>query len=265
MPTEREKSKVRPVHEVRLGRIKAAIWENQTENGTRHNVTFSRLYKDADAWKDSDSFGRDDLLVLAKAVAAVNAVRGERGFVEHLRSSSDPTILAVLAEDGVACLGVVVAAAGVLLSWATGSSWPDVVATFLIGLMMGFIALWLGYRNRDLILGRAIPSDVQDACVAFLEGQPAVQRVHGVKTRIVGAAEFRFHAEIDWNGSWFGERQADWLAENAGRLGDDAQRRALARELGERLTEDIGDETDRIEAELLRRHPELRHLELEGD
>ena len=26
----------RPVHEVRLGRIRAAIWENETENGTRH-------------------------------------------------------------------------------------------------------------------------------------------------------------------------------------------------------------------------------------
>jgi hypothetical protein len=37
-----------PVHEVRLGRIKAAVWENTTENGVRHNVTISRLYKDGD-------------------------------------------------------------------------------------------------------------------------------------------------------------------------------------------------------------------------
>ena len=58
----------RPVHEVRLGRIKAAIWANSTENGTRHNVTFTRLYKDDqnNQWKDSQSFGRDDLPLLAK-------------------------------------------------------------------------------------------------------------------------------------------------------------------------------------------------------
>ena len=56
----------KPVHEVRFGRIKAAIWENATENGSRHNVTFSRLYKDGDQWKDSQSFGRDDLPLLAK-------------------------------------------------------------------------------------------------------------------------------------------------------------------------------------------------------
>jgi len=59
-------SKQKPVHEVRLGRIKAAVWENDTQNGTRHNVTFTRLYKDGDQWKDSASFGRDDLPLLAK-------------------------------------------------------------------------------------------------------------------------------------------------------------------------------------------------------
>ena len=56
----------KPVHEVRLGRIRAAIWENETQNGLRHNVTFSRLYKDGDQWKDSSSFGRDDLPLVAK-------------------------------------------------------------------------------------------------------------------------------------------------------------------------------------------------------
>ena len=55
-----------PVHEVRLGGIKAAIWQNETQTGVRYNVTFSRLYKDGDQWKSSDSFGRDDLLLLGK-------------------------------------------------------------------------------------------------------------------------------------------------------------------------------------------------------
>ena len=59
---------VRPVHEVRLGRIKAAVWENETQNGVRHNVTITRLYRDGDVWRDSSSFGRDDLPLVAKVV-----------------------------------------------------------------------------------------------------------------------------------------------------------------------------------------------------
>lgn len=63
--TKRSEAK-RPVHELRLGRIKAAVWENDTEQGVRHNVTLSRIYKDGDKWKDSASFGRDDLPLVAK-------------------------------------------------------------------------------------------------------------------------------------------------------------------------------------------------------
>lgn len=62
------KSKQQPVHEVRLGALKAAIWENETSVGTRRNVTVSRLYKDGEEWKQTESFGRDDLPLLAKVV-----------------------------------------------------------------------------------------------------------------------------------------------------------------------------------------------------
>lgn len=63
-----QKTKSKPVHEIRLGRIRAAIWANNTQNGTKHNVTVSRLYKDGDDWKDSSSFGRDDLPLVSKVV-----------------------------------------------------------------------------------------------------------------------------------------------------------------------------------------------------
>ena len=60
-------TKLRPVHEIRLGAVKATIWPNETANGMRHNVTFARLYKDHDdQWRQTDSFGRDDLPLLTK-------------------------------------------------------------------------------------------------------------------------------------------------------------------------------------------------------
>jgi hypothetical protein len=61
-------SKPKPVHEVRLGTITAAVWENQTSAGLRHNVTVTRLFKDDTGWKQTESFGRDDLPLLAKVV-----------------------------------------------------------------------------------------------------------------------------------------------------------------------------------------------------
>ena len=69
------KTKDKPAHEIRLGAIKAAIWKNDTSNGVRYNVTFSRLYKDKeeDQWRSTDSFGRDDLLLVAKVANEANS------------------------------------------------------------------------------------------------------------------------------------------------------------------------------------------------
>lgn len=58
--------KSKPAHQIRLGAIKAAVWKNNTEVGVRYNVTFTRLYKQGEQWASTESFGRDDLLLLAK-------------------------------------------------------------------------------------------------------------------------------------------------------------------------------------------------------
>ena len=57
-----------PVKTLKSGRIQAAIWENHSDPGPFYNVTVSRSYKDKDndEWKNSDSFGRDDLLVVSQ-------------------------------------------------------------------------------------------------------------------------------------------------------------------------------------------------------
>jgi len=57
----------KPVHEVRLGTIKAAVWKNETDNRAHYSVTFVRFYKEGNQWKTTESFGRDDLLMLSKA------------------------------------------------------------------------------------------------------------------------------------------------------------------------------------------------------
>ena len=56
----------KPANEIRLGRIKATIWANDSDNGTRYNVSIVRIYKDGDEWKEATSFGRDELLLVAK-------------------------------------------------------------------------------------------------------------------------------------------------------------------------------------------------------
>jgi hypothetical protein len=63
-----ERPKTQPLHVIRLRNIRAAVWVNETEHGPIHNVTVQRLYKVGPEWRTSNSFGRDDLLLLAKVL-----------------------------------------------------------------------------------------------------------------------------------------------------------------------------------------------------
>jgi hypothetical protein len=56
----------RPVHTIRHRSIKASIWRNATAKGAVYNVVIVRGFKDGEGWKDSHSFGYDDLPIVAK-------------------------------------------------------------------------------------------------------------------------------------------------------------------------------------------------------
>lgn len=61
-------TKEKPIREIKMGSVRAAIWQNALENGrVMYSVTFSRLYKEDGTWRDSMSFGRTELPLVARA------------------------------------------------------------------------------------------------------------------------------------------------------------------------------------------------------
>lgn len=206
-----------------------------------------------------------DGYVFIGAIKEVNAKRGETGFLRFVRETTDPTVLAVLFEDFVATFGVLVAAAGILLAYYTGDPVFDAMSSIVIGAMLGVLALWLMWRNRELILGPSIPDHVEEDAVAFLESQPSVTAVRRVRSRIVAANRFRIAAEVDYNGHVLGRRHADWVRERAKKCETREDWEALSAEFGEKLMEALGEEVDRIEGELRVRFPRIRHVDIEAD
>lgn len=60
---------MKPTHEIKLGVIRATIWENETtDRDTWYSVTLSRRYRSGDEWKDASSFRKNDLPVAMMAL-----------------------------------------------------------------------------------------------------------------------------------------------------------------------------------------------------
>ena len=70
-------SNSKPSAELRIGTVKATVWENEVGGVTHHNVTFSRIYRDEDQWKTRQSFGFKNLLTLAKVADQAHTLIAE--------------------------------------------------------------------------------------------------------------------------------------------------------------------------------------------
>lgn len=102
-------------------------------------------------------------------------------FRQYLRESKDPTAKTVLFEDSAALLGIVIAAAGLVLTdyqvgGAAGAYW-DGVASILIGLVLAIVAFVLARSSRGLLLGEAANAKTVDAIKNAMESHRNVERV----------------------------------------------------------------------------------------
>ena len=95
--------------------------------------------------------------VLWVAVKAGMQQAEGKPFLKFLRTEADPATVAVILEDSAACLGVIIAMVAIILSNVTGHAYWDAIGSITIGVLLGLIAVWLIYRNTQLLVGASIP------------------------------------------------------------------------------------------------------------
>jgi cation diffusion facilitator family transporter len=102
-------------------------------------------------------------------------------FGEYLRESKDPTAKTVIFEDSAALIGIVIAAAGLLLGEYhvppyEGHLW-DGIASITIGVVLAIVAFSLARSSRGLLLGEAATKKSVEAIRAAINNHPNVQEV----------------------------------------------------------------------------------------
>lgn len=63
----------KPAEKFRDGAIEVAVWHNEIDKGPWFSVTSSRSYKLGEDWKQSDNFGKDDILPLSKLLGQAHS------------------------------------------------------------------------------------------------------------------------------------------------------------------------------------------------
>jgi len=118
-----------------------------------------------------------------------------------LIKTSDPSTLAVVYEDGLAVIGVFVAFLAIIISRLSGKYYWDAIGSIVIGLLLAVIAIVLIAKNRQFLLGKSIPLDLQDRIVRLLESDPAIDSVIDFKSTVLDIGIYRIKCSIEFNGS----------------------------------------------------------------
>jgi cation diffusion facilitator family transporter len=147
--------------------------------------------------------------------------------IGYLRGTSDPTLRAIVVEDGAAVIGVGLAATGLLVTALGGPASADAIASLLIGLLLAATAVGLARPLADLLIGASIPPERLRAAHEILATDPAVEEVLNLYVVHAGPHEAILAAKVHPAGG----QTADDLAVALDAL-DQRLRRQLA-EIGE--------------------------------
>lgn len=117
----------------------------------------------------------------------VNKSRGERSLWSWFRGSRNSELVVIFGEDLAALLGLAFAFTAVLATWLTGNPVYDAAGGIAIGVLLVVVAVAVAIEVKAMLIGQGVEAPVRADMMAFLEGEPGIERVIEVLTLHMGS------------------------------------------------------------------------------
>jgi len=160
-------------------------------------------------------------------------IKGGAPWWKAIQRSKDPTMFTVLFEDSAALLGLLVAIAGVYLAHRFNNPYFDGGASVVIGILLAAVAGLLGYETKGLLIGEGADRETLEDIRRLVESDPGVERLNRSLTMHFGPDTVLLAMDIQF-------------------------RHNLS-------AAEVEKTVDRIEANILQHHAEIKHIFIEAD
>jgi cation diffusion facilitator family transporter len=170
---------------------------------------------------------------LTIAIKSFMKIKGDASWWQAIQRSKDPTTFTVLFEDAAALLGLIVAMIGVFLANQFDNPYFDGAASIVIGVLLGAVAVLLGYETKGLLIGEGADRETLEDIRRLVESDPGVEAVNRSLTMHFGpdtvllAMDLRFRPDLS--------------------------------------AVEVEKCVDRIEANILKHHHNIKHIFIEAD
>lgn len=117
--------------------------------------------------------------------------------LRYVSRTSNATLRAVFFEDFSALLGLLMAAAGIGLHQLTGNAAYDAIGSIGIGVLLGFVAVFLMRRNMQYLLGEGLGTEMWKRVLGSLLEHPEIDRITYLHVEYVGPQKLFVVAGVD--------------------------------------------------------------------
>ena len=167
------------------------------------------------------------------AMREFQRTRGTLTIVQAIKRSKDPASFTVLFEDSTAVLGIALAFAATALTQVYGFKVLDGCASIGIGLLLMSVAVLLGAKTKNLLIGEGLDRETLGQIRQIAEGVHGVVRLGYPFTMFFGPHTALLTMSIQFNRD-FSSKQVEFTV-------------------------------DRIESLIQAAHPDLKHIFIEVD
>jgi cation diffusion facilitator family transporter len=135
-------------------------------------------------------------VALVPAIRQLNKIRGTKSAWRTIRESKDSALVIVIFEDTAAALGLGIAAVGIILAEVTKDVFWDGIASILIGILLGAVALVLAHEMRSLLVGESASLHDRSTIRLAILSVGAVNHVDRLLTMQLAAHEILVTADV---------------------------------------------------------------------
>ena len=209
-------------------------------------------------------------MTLTYAFKTIRKSAGDQDVIEYIKRGADPTTVQVLLEDVAAVTGIMIAFTSITLSHYLALPILDSIGSITIGILLSSVASFLVNRNITALVERRMDQKGEQMIVDVLQNDEVVKSVHDVKSTVLGEW-VRFKAEIMFDGERVAQRYlmslpADIQLQEIERLKKCIEQKefeAFIVKHGNGIICSLGSEVDRLEWEIKKKVPRVKHCDLE--
>ena len=133
------------------------------------------------------------------------------------------------------------------LSYYFHTQIPDAIASILIGVLLGFLAVIMAYTNGRLLINRSLSLSDEGEIRKFILELETVDKITVLKTEIIAPDQVKLSLEIDFNASLIEDKISDDSVSN----------------IIQKSVKGVGQAINEMEKQIQNRFPNIKYIDLE--